>query len=686
MLKQAKSIFSGVSSIFRPPTRMRPSDAANKHFRLPEGSMYDVKTTPYMEEPMNLAASREYSSVVVVAPARTGKTLSLLDGVLSWLLTCNPSDTLVVHMTEASARRFSRMRVKRMIENSPMMTRLLTKNKDDDNVLFKTFRNGMALVIASPAPTNLSAADYKYVLVSDYDRMPDDNGEGAIFVQAQKRTQTYGSAGMAMVESSPARDFYDAEWKPESRHKAPPVGGILGLYNDGDRRWWYWKCPHEGCGDRFPVTPDLELFNLPKNKDLLEEIAQNSSLAVAKKYSKIYCPSCGGQITEDQKHSLNLTGKWIKEFPDQHHRTASFWLGGIAAKYQTWTQLLDKYFAAMVDFSTTGEEKRIKAVLNVDVAMPFVPFAISNKITAADLERRAIDMPKHMVPVDGVALFASVDVQLHKFAVYVECYRSDGSKVLLDRYDIEKSQRLDTIGERAIINPPAYIEDWDCLYSDVINSRYVIDNGDEDPTHDMGITLTVCDSGGKEGTTENAYLFSKKMVAAGLRDKFQLVKGERPKPDANKQTVHKSVMDKSSSAARAAGTVGTQVVWILNTTVLKDSVYANMKRGTRGRDYIDYPEWLPSWVYKELTVEVRDAKGWDNVLRRANETFDLAAYTKAALFIKRKMTGTAEIDWNHRPDWLSDNEVNDEVSIIGQQADTSVNTVRKKRRVRMKRG
>jgi phage terminase large subunit GpA-like protein len=611
----------------------------------------------------------------------THNTLSLLDGVLAWLLTSNPSDTLVVHMTEASARKFSRMRVARLIRNSPKIRSLQTANRDDDNILFKQFRNGMSLVIGSPAPTNLSASDYKFVMLSDYDRMPDDNGEGSVFTQAQKRTQTFMSAGMTIVESSPGRDHIDPEWKASGKHEAPPVGGILGLYNDGDRRMWYWDCPE--CNEPFPVRPGNSLFCLPKDHDLLVEIEEHGTGATARKYAHIYCPNCGARIEERSKYKLNLNGRWIAENPDDKNTTASYWLGGVAAKFQSWHSILDKYFKAIVDFNNTGEDRKIKAVLNVDMAMPFTPYGISNKLTSKELEDRAEDIPKREVPFNGAALFASVDVQKHHFAVYVECIMNDGSKVVIDRYDIRRSLRLIN-NEPALLDPAAYVEDWDVLIEKVIKMRYPITDTTT-PELDMGIVMTVCDSGGKEGVTENAYRFWKKVKSLGLSSKFNLVKGEQPAPSTNKPSIHESIMDKSSSAARKAGVVGTQRVWILNTTMIKDAVSANLKRTIPGTDYVRFPEWLPSTFYKELTVEVRDGKGWHNLVRQPNESFDLMVYAKAAFMIKKSKFGNKEIDWAAPPYWLGRHEINPEVAPVGKFDTVALPGTTKARKVRMRR-
>lgn len=608
----------------------------------------------------------------------THNTLSLIDGAVCWLMTSNPSDALIVHMTETSARKFSRMRIARMIRKGPAMKRLMTSNKDDDNILTKFFRNGMALVLGSPAPTNLSASDYKFVFLSDYDRMPNDNGEGNIFVQAQKRTQTFMSAGMTMAESSPGRDFTDNEWKAESPHEAPPVEGILGLYNDGDRRMFYWRCPN--CDELFCAKPGLDLFCLPKGPKLLEEIANAGTKAVAKKYAKIYPSCCGAAIEEKHKTNMNSNGVWLKENPDDDNSSASYWLGGVSAKFQTWTSLLDKYFKALVDYNNTGEERKIKAVLNVDFAMPFIPFGITNKLTSKEIEARAEDWDKQVVPEYGRGLFAAIDVQAHHFAVLVMCRLSDGSELLLDRFDIRRSERM-VNGELSLLEPASYAEDWNVLTNQVINLRYPIANTELD----MGIVMTVCDSGGKEGVTEMAYKFWKSLKKSGLTHKFNLVKGDRPAPGRSMPTIRESVMDKSSSAARNAGTVGQQLVWILNTTVLKDTVSGTLKRMAEGQDKIHFPEWLPSSIYKEMTVETRTDKGWENLVRQPNETFDLLAYCRAAFLIKKSKFGNAEINLDAPPFWLGDHGINPEVSYIGKhEVDKSISR-RKVRRIRMKR-
>ena len=150
----------------------------------------------------------------------------------------------------------------------------------------------MWLRIAWPTVSNMSGSTYRYVALTDYDRMPDDiDGEGAAFFLALKRVQTFLSRGMAMAESSPGRDITDPFWTPATLHEAPPVGGILGLYNSSDRRRLYWKC-HD-CFEWFEAAPGLGLFRLPSEEQLLEEIRTIDTEVMAKEFSRIVCPHCG---------------------------------------------------------------------------------------------------------------------------------------------------------------------------------------------------------------------------------------------------------------------------------------------------------------------------------------------------------------------------------------------------------
>ncbi len=81
MLNQetAKAARTDSGYILRAPRRMRVADAVAQYMRVPMGAgnsvPWDPLVAPYVIEPMNCLASREYDAVIFVGPARTGKPL-----------------------------------------------------------------------------------------------------------------------------------------------------------------------------------------------------------------------------------------------------------------------------------------------------------------------------------------------------------------------------------------------------------------------------------------------------------------------------------------------------------------------------------------------------------------------------------------------------------------------------------
>jgi phage terminase large subunit GpA-like protein len=273
---------------------------------------------------------------------------------------------LIVQMTEAKAREYSKQRVDRAILSSPKIRQLISLGGRDDNTHDKQFRHGMWLRIAWPTVTNLSSTSYRYVFLTDYDRMPSDlDGEGDPFTLGLKRTTTFLSRGMCAVESSPGYDWMDPNWQPTSAHEGPPVGGVVGIYNRSDRRRWYWACPD--CHERFEAAPGVKLFGLPDEKTLLDDVRTSDLKAMASHYSRVICPHCGSLIDFKWRYELNKSGIWLRDGQRMtvdgeivgtamDSTIAGFWIGGVAAAYQSWDSLLNKHLQGLREYAMTGSK------------------------------------------------------------------------------------------------------------------------------------------------------------------------------------------------------------------------------------------------------------------------------------------------------------------------------------------
>ncbi|MBW7624523.1 phage terminase large subunit family protein [Enterobacter kobei] len=644
----ARGIRRDVSGILRAPRRMLVADAVKDYMRVPMGAgnsvPWDPNLAPYVIEPMNCLASREYDAVVFVGPARTGKTIGLIDGWIVYNIVCDPADMLVIQVSEEKAREHSKKRLDRTFRSSPEVKTRLSPRRNDNNVYDRTFRAGNYLKLGWPSVNIMSSSDYKSVALTDYDRFPEDiDGEGDAYSLASKRTTTFMSSGMTLVESSPGRDIRDTKWRRTTPHEAPPTTGILSLYNRGDRRRLYWPCPH--CGEYF--QPEMD--NMAGYRDSNDPV-------LASEAAFLQCPACKGRVTPDMKRALNMRGIWLRD--GQHidssgniqgdgrrSRIASFWMEGPAAAYQTWAQLIYKFLTAEQEYETTRSEETLKTVINTDFGRPYLPRASIEQRKSELLEQRAEDVPKRSVPDGVLFLTATVDVQAgrnRRFVVQITGYGSMGERWIVDRYNIRQSLRCDGNGESIQIDPASYPEDWDLLLTDVFEKIWPLAS---DPSKGMRLMSMAVDSGGEDGVTDNAYKFWRKCRREGLGKRVYLFKGDSVR---RSKLIQRTFPDNTGRSTRRAQATGDVPLYLLQTDALKDRVNNALWRDSPGPGYVHFPSWLGNWFYDELTYEERSNEGkWSKPGRGANEAFDLLVYADALSIL----SGYEKIKWPSVPEW-----------------------------------
>lgn len=655
MYQSLGDILTECAAIFQPPERLSVSEAAEKYvyLRNPPAYIgpYQNNTTPYMREAMDMFSSRDHNSLIFVSSAQSAKTQGLILNTLAYTIKCNAVDVILYNPSQGAARDFSKRRVDRLHRHSKEIGSELLPGQHSDNTFDKFYKSGMMFTMSWPSVNEMSGKPVPIVMLTDYDRMPMDvDGEGSPFDLGQKRTTTFKSFGMTVAESSPSKEVLDPRWKPASTHEAPPCEGILSLYNRGDRRRWYWPCPH--CNHYFEGG-----FSHLK----WENAGDPSECA---KTTYMVCPKSGCLIKPESRYDMNLRGVWLREGqtinPDGttqgdgvRSEMASFWLKGVAAAFTTWSNLVLKYLNAELDYMRTSSQDALKTTVNTDQGEPYLPRGMQNTRLAEDLQSQAIHLPEKMVPEDVRCLFATCDVQKNRWEVQIHGVTPGApyNLVVIDRFAIVKSNRLDDDRERLWVKPHDEPEDWDLLISEVLDRRYPL----YDNSGTMGIAMTVCDSGGKEGVTTNAYLFYGRLKKKGLADRFLLLKGESS-PKAPRVAISFPDSQRKDRMAKARGEVP---VLMINTNMIKDALDGMLPRealtGPEGEPLegtndgrIQFPDWLDNQFFEELTVEVRTARGWENKHSRRNETFDLLTYC-VALCVHRKVE---HVQWAAPPVWL----------------------------------
>lgn len=647
-------IMLDLSAMFQPPERLTVAEASEKYVWLHNPPVHDGwygnDMAPYMVEPMNMTTSRYHKGVVFAGPAQSAKTQSLVLNTIAYTIKCDPKDTILYEKSMAAARDFSKRRLDRMHRHSKAIGAELSPGQHSDNTFDKLYKSGMMLSVSWPAINEMSGKPVPLVLLTDYDRMPSDiDGEGAPFDLGAKRTTTYRSFAMTIAESSPGYEVLDPKATLESPHQAPPTEGILALYNRGDRRRWMWQCPE--CREWF--EPQFKYLHwLTKGADIQHTAST----------TRLMCPHCSCLIHPQMKHDLNLRGKWIAEGQRitkegeivgeavQSH-IASFWLKGPAATFTTWEELVVKFLQAEREYQRTGSQEALKATVNTDQGEPYVTRGSQTERLVEDLMNLAQSLPPKMVPKNVRALIAMIDVQKNRWEVQVHGIAPGlpYQLVVIDRFAIVKSNRVDDDNEKLWVKPASFLEDWDLVQTEVINKKYPLEDG----TGEMQIALTVCDSGGKEGVTTNAYNFWRKLKARSEHHRFFLLKGVS-QPNAPRVALEYPDSQRKDRWASARGEIP---LLEIQTNINKDALDGMLDRTDKrkqGQASIVFADWLPREFYEELVVERRDLRGWLNPMSRRNESWDLLVYAIATCVWR----GVEAVNWENPPLWLKPWEEN----------------------------
>ena len=654
------------AEMLRPPERTTVAEASSKYRIVNSPGAYVGPwfnaTTPYMVEPMNVFASTDYTGMIFVGPAQSAKTDGLIINTTLYSIKIDPMDMMIVCPTNTAARDFSMRRIDRLNRYSPEIGKMLLPGADNDNKFDKLYNTGMMLSLSWPTPTELAGKPIGRVVLTDRDRMPDDvDGDGEPFDLAYKRTTTFGSNAMCVAESSPSREVKDMKWVARTPHEAPPCDGIIGLYNRGDRRRWYWPCPH--CDHYFEGRFEMLKYKREPGMSNLD----------AADTVHMECPKCSEPIHPDDRYEMNLWGTWVKDGEAIDARgkkfgngirtlIASFWLRGVAAAFVSWKKLVVMYLDAVDDFERTKTEESLKKFYNNDLGEPYYSRARAEIRLPEDLKAGAeASLGKHVVPLGVRFLVATVDVGTRNFSVQVTGIMPGApfDMVMIDRFDIEISKRTDPdTGAALSVRPSVYAEDWDLLIEQVMDREYPLD---DDSGRLMSIKLVGCDSAGEGGVTTRAYEFWRRLVKLNRQHRFVLTKGDG-KPGQPRTQVHYPDSNRKDTKAGARGDIP---VLFFNPTILKDDLDSRLECIEPGKGMFRMPAWLPMQVYVELCAETRTPKGWEHNGSVRNETWDLSYYA-IGLCVSRYCR-IETLDWMNPPTWAGEWDVNDFVRTPEQE-------------------
>lgn len=654
-VRSASGLFAGCLSGLRPPERISLPDFAKKHVWVDNPSTagrqrLDFEKTPYQVEPLESLSDPDCQGVRMVATSRGGKTfMSTL--LVAHTVETNPMDIMIVPPSRSTATTFAKDDLEKFFEQNDWLRQKIRPGRTTNSLLMKKFRNGTILSIVWPSAKNLAGVNRGVVCLPDYDRIKADvDGEGSVYNQADARTKLYGFRKKIFVESSPSKNPDKFErFEPDSPHQAPPYPGILSLYNEGDRRWWYWQCVC--CRQWFPAHPDHLRYDddgTPKQRAASARVVCPNDECQA-----VYRHDGDPETGMPGKHELNLNGRWVPDgmslTPDGEMVGAmlnppmpgvmnyrSYWLFGVAAAFQSWEQMVLAKVNAEQVYAETGDDSQLKTVLNTDFGLPWFPPHLGGGDDWETYLDRSQVYTKGVVPSAALYLISAVDSQDKKWVMQTMAFGPEGRMWCIDRQSIWESDRVkmvrdsdgndvplvkDGIVQKENVSPGSYPEDWKILERKLSTLRYPLEDG----SGVMVPALFGVDSGGSDSNTQNAYSWWRSINEPNLtRGRVLLIKGdpktknlcEIRKPDGTKRT------------DRNAGNRGDVPVLFISSDMAKDVMAANLSREVDGPGYVILPRWWKTDWFKELASEQKRGDKWHK-LRKRNEAWDLFVYALA---------------------------------------------------------
>lgn len=601
---------------------------------------YRLSDVPYMKKPIYAAFDRRYRAVIVVMSARSSKTKSMLEAVTSYRMVYQPTKMLFVFATGTKAESYSRSEYAEMVRHTPAIKKI--SGRDSHGIQNRQYLNGVLQEFRSGTNDSLSAQGYGVVVFPDYDRSPDEGTgaggkEGSKFDRGLMRTLSEGSTGICIAESSPSRvplrDQDDLE-----PHELPRAGGITGLYNMGDRQWYYWRCPNMAGEHWIKAGFDLLVYDFENGIE-----------------PHVKCPHCGREIHFHERESLvgdfmfplevDENGIRDPDFEPIPNDFASFHADGVVSAWNKWERLARDFEKAQKHYKSSGDESLLQSFTNTSLGKPYVPKLRETNLTIAQLMERSHEytsLRKGEVPEDTRFLIATVDVQggaNSRFDFQVVAVNErlqwmpiDGGEILLSDY------RLDN-GEPQRIRPHVYRDDWRMIYDRIMKHEYIIAGTDGKKT--IIPALTLCDSGGSDddngegNTTFNAYHFWRWAQTNGIGHRLMLVKGN---PRAFREGSHSGwtmISHPNAENDPKHPARGEIPLLNLNSNVLKNTVYTSLQTEHPHEDqYFRRPSdaWSQfDWYDSLLSEQINKWGKWEKIPTKSNENFDHAQYFFAAL-------------------------------------------------------
>ncbi len=321
------------SAQLKPPDPLSLSQWANTHAVLSKETSAQTgrfRSFAYQDGIMDAITDPLVTQVSVMKSARVGYT-KILDHVVGYFLSHDPSPILVVQPRVEDAEDYSKTEIVPMLRDTPTLAGITGDPKAKDSnqtILKKQFLNGANLtLVGANSPGGFRRITCRIILFDEVDGYPSGGAgmEGDQIALGIKRSETFWNRKIVLGST-------------------PTVKGVSRIekaYNDSDRRKFYVPCPH--CGEYQVLEwggPDTP-YGIKWDKD-----ADGNGLPDTAYY---VCRYTGCVIRHNELAGMVKHGEWRATAPFTGHAGFHIWSGYSLFPNAAWKYLVAEWLRVKDD-------------------------------------------------------------------------------------------------------------------------------------------------------------------------------------------------------------------------------------------------------------------------------------------------------------------------------------------------
>lgn len=431
--------------VLKPPEEITVSEWAEKYRILDNKSSalpgsWKNSTTPYLQGIMDELNNYETEEIIFVKPTQVGGSEAIFN-MLGYIVTEDPSPTMVVYPTDLLAKSISKNRIDPMIQNSPELK--VRYKENDSSVLELQFDDMYVSLVGSNSPSGLASKPIKYLFLDETDKYPGASKKEADPVSlAKERTKTFHNRKIVMASTPTLKNNH-----------------IWAAKESADiEKHYFMPCPH--CGKKI----EFKFSNLRFPDD------SSMSYIDRAEYANYVCQECGCVINDQQKYTMLQQGEWqIVEHKTQFAKRVVFHLNTLYSPFVRFADVAKEFLLCKDD------SDKFQNFVNSWLAEPWEDTKL--KTNADMVLSRQTDVPELVVPEWAKLLTGGVDIQETSLYLTIRAFGN-----YLTSQNIYHQQVLSFTDVERIMNLPFKKENGE----ELIVQLCLIDSGyDADATYEF---------------------------------------------------------------------------------------------------------------------------------------------------------------------------------------------------------